>query len=109
MTRKPDDAVVVITGASSGIGRATALRFASLGTTLVLGARREQVLQDLAAECDRKGGRAIAVKVDVTREDEVQNLVRQAIENFGRIDVWVNNAGVMLFGSLENVPPETFR
>lgn len=109
MPRKLKDSVVVITGASSGIGKATALRFASKGATLALGARREGPLQDVVQACERNGGRAIAVQVDVTKEDQVQNLARQAIENFGRIDVWVNNAGVMLFGSFEESPPEVFR
>lgn len=109
MPRALQDSVVVITGASSGIGKASARMFATKGATLVLGARRDDQLQELVSECERQGGRALAVHVDVSKEDEVQNLARQAIENFGRIDVWVNNAAVSLFGRFEEAPPEAFR
>lgn len=109
MARKLRDSVVVITGASSGIGKASAKLFANKGAALVLGARREDQLQELVTECEQMGGRAIAVQVDVSDEDEVQNLARQAIENYGRIDVWVNNAAVSLFGRFEEAPPEAFR
>src|SRR5918998_1441564 len=110
MRDAPRGRVVVITGASSGIGRATALAFASHGAHLVLAARREQALQDVAAECDGRGARrALAVPTDVTDEAAVQALARRALHEFGRIDVWVNNAAVTLFGRLEEAPPEAFR
>lgn len=109
MTRKLKESVVVITGASSGIGKASARLFASKGATVVLGARREDQLNELVEDCVRLGGRALAVPVNVTDEDEVQNLARQAIENYGRIDVWVNNAAVTMFGRFEEVPPDAFR
>lgn len=109
MTRKLKDSVVVITGASSGIGKATARLFASKGAALVLGARRKDLLEELAQECRRMGTQAVAVQVDVSQEDEVQNLARQAIEHYGRIDVWVNNAGVYLLGRFEDSPPDAFR
>ncbi len=109
MRRAIVDSVVVITGASSGIGRATALAFARKGASVVLAARREQALQELADECKKLGGRALVVPTDVTREEAVQRLARQAVEAFGRIDVWVNNAAVTLFARLEEAPPEVYR
>lgn len=100
---------VVITGASSGLGRAAAVRFASGGANLVLGARREEALRETAELCERAGGRAVAVAGDVTREEDVQKLAETAVRTFGGIDVWVNNAGVTLFGSLEEAPLEEHR
>ncbi|WP_235147989.1 MULTISPECIES: SDR family oxidoreductase [Fischerella] len=109
MPRRIRDSVIVITGASSGIGRATALEFAKQGATLLLAARREAALQDVAQQCKQLGGQALAVPTDVTDESAVQALARRAIENFGRLDVWVNNAAVSLFARFEDVPPEAFR
>jgi short-subunit dehydrogenase len=109
MPRKIRDSVVVITGASSGIGRATAQTFAGEGASLVLAARREQPLRETATECENLGGRALAVPTDVTDERAVKELARRAIENFGRIDVWINNAAVTLFGRFEETPPDVYR
>jgi short-subunit dehydrogenase len=109
MPRKLRDAVVAITGASSGIGRATALACARQGASLVLAARREQPLHALAAECQQLGGRAIVVPTDVTNEEAVRHLARRAVETFGRIDVWVNNAAVSLFGRFEETPLDAYR
>jgi short-subunit dehydrogenase len=109
MRRRIGDSVVVITGASSGIGRATALRFAREGATLVIGARREKALQEVAEECRSMGAQALVVPLDVTDEQSVRNLARQAVENYGRIDVWVNNAAVSLFGRVEEAPAEVYR
>lgn len=109
MPRKLRDSVVVITGASSGIGRATALQMAERGATVVVAARREQALQDVVSECETLGGRALAVPTDVTDERAVQQLAQHALENFGRIDVWVNNAAVTLFARFEEAPPEACR
>jgi short-subunit dehydrogenase len=103
------DAVVVITGASSGIGRATALDCAREGGRLVLAARRAEALEDVARECRELGGDAIAVATDVTDEHAVQQLAHRAVERFGCIDVWVNNAGVTLFARFEEAPPEAYR
>lgn len=92
--------VVVITGASSGIGRATALEFAGLGARLVLAARREAALEETVALCQERGGVATAVVTDVTREVDLERLVDRTLELWQRIDVWVNNAGTTLFGRL---------
>lgn len=87
--------VVVITGASSGLGRATALHLAKRGAYLVLSARRNDLLQNLVEQIVAEGGEAIAVQADVTKKEAVQQIVDTAIRVFGRIDVMINNAGVM--------------
>jgi NAD(P)-dependent dehydrogenase (short-subunit alcohol dehydrogenase family) len=109
MARKLSNAVVVITGASSGIGRATALGMAQRGAALVLAARRDAPLYELARECEARGGRAVAVPTDVTNQEAVEMLAAQALKHFGRIDVWVNNASVLAIGRFEDTPPEVFR
>ena len=110
MTKKIEDLVVVITGASSGIGRATALELARRGANVVVAARREQLLQQLARECNLLSDHeAIAIPTNVADETAVEELARQTIEHFGRIDVWVNNAGVLALGFFEELPPDVFR
>ncbi|HEY3358355.1 MAG TPA: SDR family NAD(P)-dependent oxidoreductase, partial [Polyangia bacterium] len=109
MARKLEDSVVVITGASSGIGRATALAFAQEHAAVVLAARREGPLRDAAAACDAAGGRALAVPTEVADETSMQRLAQAAVGTFGRIDVWINNAGVGLFGKIEEVPMDAVR
>ncbi|HYG99584.1 MAG TPA: SDR family oxidoreductase [Terriglobales bacterium] len=104
MSKDLRDAVVVITGASSGIGRATALEFAREGAKLVLGARRKALLKDLAAECEELGAEAIAVETDVSNEKSVEKIAQSAVREFGRIDVWVNDAGVATYGRFEEIP-----
>ena len=109
-SRRPlTNAVVVITGASSGIGRATALEMARRHAAVVVAARRARPLQDVAAACHDVGGRALAVPTDVTDGAAVAKLARRAVEHFGRIDVWVNNAGVYAAGRFEDVPSDVFR
>ena len=103
------DAVVVITGASSGIGRATAQEFARRGASVVLAARNKRALKEAAAECEQLGGRALAVTADVTLEEDVEDLARQAVDRLGAIDVWVNNAGVGLYARFRESPDEDFR
>ncbi len=86
--------VVIITGASSGIGAATARELARRGATVVLAARRMEELQVLAGEIDREGGHALAVPADVTQRSDIDRLVQTVLEAYGRIDVLVNNAGI---------------
>lgn len=101
--------VVVITGASSGVGRAAANAFASQGATLILAARRENALQEVVNECLDLGGKAFAVPTDVTRAGDVDLLAKEAIKHGGRIDVWVNNAGVLAAGELTQTPVEVLQ
>lgn len=95
--------VVVVTGASSGLGEATARRLGGLGAKLVLGARRADRIAALAAELDPEGARTLAIPTDVTHADQVQRLVDAAVEAFGRVDVLLNNAGVMPLSPLERL------
>jgi short-subunit dehydrogenase len=103
------ESVVVVTGASSGIGRATALRFAKNGNSLVLASRRAHALEELVEECRALGADAIAVPTDVTDEEAVEALGRAAEKRFGRIDVWANVAGTSVFGFFDEVPLADFR
>ena len=95
--------VVVITGASSGLGEATARMLSAQGAVVVLGARRVDRIEALAKELSDAGGRALALRTDVTRAADVQRLVDAAVEKFGRIDVLVNNAGLMPSSPLERL------
>lgn len=101
-------AVVVITGASGGIGRATARAFARRGATLVLAARRREALEEVLRECEREGGRGIVVPTDVGESEQVDRLAEVAVGHYRGIDVWVNNAAVSLFGRIEDVPREDY-
>jgi short-subunit dehydrogenase len=103
MPRIPN-AVTVITGASSGIGKATALAFAREGARLVLAARRPEALEEAARQCRALGAEAIAVPTDVSDNAQVEALARAAIDAFGRIDVWFNNVGTGVFGPYWEAP-----
>ena len=92
--------VVVITGASSGIGRQTSVAFARLGCRVVVAARRLSELQACVELCRSAGGEAIAVSTDVTQEEAVRALVRRTLQEWSQIDIWVNNAGTTLFSYL---------
>jgi short-subunit dehydrogenase len=93
--------VVVITGASSGIGRAAAVQFARKGCRIVLTARRAESLQAVAAHCEHHRASTHVVIADMTRETDIERLVDETLARWGRIDVWVNNAGTTLFAPLE--------
>ena len=98
--------VIVLTGASSGFGKGAAREFALRGAALVLAARRDELLEELAKECETTGGKARAVVTDVSQSSEVEKLAQAAIAEFGRIDVWINNAGVGALGRFEEIPLE---
>lgn len=98
--------VLIVTGASSGIGAATARLFARQGYRVVLAARRSERLQALAGEIEAYGGTALPVATDVTQPEEIGHLVEAALERFGQIDVLFNNAGIGRLGWLEDLDPE---
>lgn len=100
------DKVIVITGASSGLGEATARLLAEQGARLVIGARRKDRLQTIVQDITRQGGAAIGTVTDVTQRAQVENLVQLAVNTFGRIDVMVNNAGLMPLSPLSMLKVE---
>jgi NADP-dependent 3-hydroxy acid dehydrogenase YdfG len=104
MTERLDGTVAVVTGASSGIGEATARMLATNGATVVVAARRKDRLDELVSDIERAGGTAAAVECDVTDQAAATGLVATAIERFGRLDTLVNNAGVMLLGPIVDAP-----
>jgi NAD(P)-dependent dehydrogenase (short-subunit alcohol dehydrogenase family) len=103
------DQVVVVTGASSGIGRETAIEFARRGARVVLAARNTEALDTLAAEVERLGGVGLVVPTDISDFGQVRELAARAVERFGRIDTWVNNAAVLTYGSVEQMTIEEIR
>jgi NAD(P)-dependent dehydrogenase (short-subunit alcohol dehydrogenase family) len=96
------DKVVVITGASSGLGRAAALQFARQGSVVVLAGRRGTALEDAAHQCRALGARAVSCRTDVTEEEQVRSLANEALKLTGSLDVWVNNAGVTCIAPLDS-------
>ena len=101
-----DKQVMVITGASSGIGLATAKAAAKEGASLVLASRNKEELEKIVKEIKDEGGEAIYVVADVGKKEEVQKIADKAIEKFGQFDTWVNDAGIAVYGRLEEVSDE---
>lgn len=99
----------VITGATSGIGRATALRLARKGYNVVLAGRRSHVLHEVADECRRHGVEALVVEADVSKQGDVARLAQAATDYFGHFDIWVNNAAVTILGPFTSLPNKAFR
>ena len=104
-----DGKVAVVTGASSGIGEATALALAREGAAVLLGARREDRLQALAERISSDGGRAVAHAVDLTDEDDARAFIQSARDELGGLDILVNNAGVMLLGAVAGADTSDWR
>jgi short-subunit dehydrogenase len=96
--------VVVITGASSGIGEALAYQLADQGARLALAARSADKLDAVAAECERRGGKAVPVPTDVADEEQCRRLIERTVAEYGRVDMLINNAGLSVRGALENLP-----
>jgi NADP-dependent 3-hydroxy acid dehydrogenase YdfG len=108
-TDRLDGSTAIVTGASSGIGEATAKGLAEQGANVVLAARREAELETLAEEIEAEGGEALAVPTDVTNEADIDALVDRTREGFDSIDVLVNNAGVMLLEPVDRADRANFR
>jgi NADP-dependent 3-hydroxy acid dehydrogenase YdfG len=110
MKLKPvEEQVVVLMGASSGIGRETALRFAERGAKVVVSARSEEGLESLVREIRGRGGEATAVAADVADFEQVEAVAGRAAEAYGRLDTWVHLAGVSVFAPFDRTTPEEFR
>lgn len=101
--------VIVITGASSGIGLATVRTLSKRGARLVRVARNEAAIGRLAEECRERGREAIPVKADVGRYEDLEHVRTRAIETFGGFDTWINNAGVAIYGTCDEIPLEDHR
>lgn len=106
MTSKLNGTAALVTGASSGIGAATARQLAALGASVALVARRRDRLAALAAEIEEAGGTALVIEADITERAQAQAAVDRAVDRFGRLDVLVNNAGLMLLGPVVGADPE---
>src|SRR3954471_6211853 len=103
MSNNIEGKVIVITGASSGLGEAAARHLSEQGAILVLGARRVDRIQSLADEISKNGGKALAIATDVTKHEQVKALVDAAVQTYGRVDVVINNAGLMPHSPLERL------
>jgi len=106
MTKRLDGTVALVTGASSGIGEATARALAAEGAAVALVARRTSRIESLARDLGKNGGRALAITTDVTVEEQARAAVERTVRALGRLDIVINNAGVMLLGPIEDAPLE---
>jgi NADP-dependent 3-hydroxy acid dehydrogenase YdfG len=106
MSDKLDGTVALVTGASSGIGEATAIALAGEGAAVALVARRRERLEALASKVEGSGGRALAVEADITDQEQAISAVGETVAGLGRLDIVVNNAGVMLLGPMAEAPSE---
>src|SRR5262245_47456037 len=110
VTPKPiDEQVIVVTGASSGIGLATVYAAVEKGARVVLAARSKNALDEIASRINERGGEALAVACDVADWKHVELVADRAVERFGRIDTWINNAGVSVYGRLDEVSQDDSR
>ena len=107
--RRFDGKIALVTGASSGIGKATAQSLAREGAAVGLVARRQDALNELASEIQRDGGTALVLAGDVTREEDRERAVSEVTAQFGGLDVLVNAAGIIGFGTIENTTPEAWQ
>ncbi len=105
----PDRRPAIVTGASSGIGAATARALAAVGHPVVLGARRLERLEEIAGEIVREGGEAVAVKLDLASSDSIEAFVREAVHRFGTVEIMVSNAASSVPASAIGATPEDFR
>ncbi len=106
MADRLDGTVALVTGASSGIGEATARALASQGAAVAIAARRKDRLDELSASIERDGGRALAIETDVTDREQANAAVQRTVAELGRLDTVINNAGVMLLGPIQDAPIE---
>jgi NADP-dependent 3-hydroxy acid dehydrogenase YdfG len=106
MAQRLDGTVALVTGASSGIGEATARALAREGAAVAVAARRKDRLDTLVAEIEQAGGRALAIEADITDRDQAHEVVRRTVTELGRLDTVINNAGVMLLGPAVDAPLE---
>jgi NAD(P)-dependent dehydrogenase (short-subunit alcohol dehydrogenase family) len=109
MPRPVAEQVVVITGASSGIGRCTAQHLAAKGARVVVTARRADALEQLVREIAQQGGQALAVPGDVTRQQDLRAVADATVQHFGRIDTWINNASIYIQGRVQDITLEEYR
>jgi NADP-dependent 3-hydroxy acid dehydrogenase YdfG len=104
-----DGKIAAVTGASSGIGEATAMALLAEGATVSLAARRRDRIEDLAARIEADGGRALAIETDITDESQANSFIERTNEELGGLDILVNNAGLMLLGPVAGAPTEQWR
>ena len=103
---KLDNKVAIITGGNAGVGKEIAKLFASEGAKVVISARRQQVLEEAAKEIEAAGGTVLCVPTDISKVDDVKNLVSKTVETFGQLDILINNAGISLTGLFTDVTDE---